>query len=128
MIGEFYHSFVSKVARARGMSYKQVDRLAQGRVWTGLAAFKNGLIDTLGNFYTAVKIAKKMAGISPSESVRLVYYPRKKSFMNELLNTLDVRIRYSDNWLKYAVHQLIPILESWQNKPLALLPFRLVFN
>lgn len=128
MIWEFYHGFVSKVARARGMSYKQVDRLAQGRVWTGLAAFKNGLIDTLGNFYTAVKIAKKKAGIPLSESVRLVYYPRKKSLMNELLNTFDVRMKQSDGWLKRAAHQLISVLESWQNKPLALLPFKIAFK
>ncbi len=129
IIKEFYHEFVSKVAQARHKTYDETNRLAQGHVWTGIQAFKNGLVDTIGTFYTALQIAKQQAGIPLSESVRLVNYPRKKSLMNELLNSAGVLIsRRQNNWLADALYQIKSVLIQWQNKPLALLPFRLEFK
>jgi protease-4 len=129
IIQEFYHEFVSKVARARHKTYEEVDQLAQGHVWTGLQAFHNGLVDTIGTFYTAINLAKRMAGIPQSESVRLVNYPRKKSFMNELLSGVGVVINHRRHqWVADALNQVKTILVQWQNKPLALLPFRLEFK
>ncbi len=126
MIQDFYHNFVTKVANARRMSYDEVDHLARGRVWTGLAAVKNGLVDTVGTFYSAIKIAKEMAHIPQSESVRLVYYPRKKSIMNELLGNIGVLISHrQNNLLLKTINKIKILLESWQNKPLSLLPFRI---
>ncbi len=129
ILREFYHGFVSKVAKARHKTYEEVDRLAQGHVWTGLQAFRYGLVDTIGTFYTALSIAKQKAGIPQSESVRLVNYPRKKSLMNELLGNLGVLIDYNHrHWLADALNRAKTILTEWQNKPLALLPFRLEFK
>lgn len=129
ILQEFYHGFVSKVAKARHKTYEQIDQLGQGHVWTGLQAFQNGLVDTIGTFYTALSIAKEKAGIPQSESVRLVNYPRKKSLMNELLGNLGVLISYGRrHWLANALNQAKTILTQWQNKPLALLPFRLEFK
>ncbi len=129
LIRKFYHEFVSKVARSRHKSYEETERLAQGHVWTGLQAVQNGLIDTLGTFYTALNIAKEKAGIPLSESVRLVNYPRKKSLLNELLGSVGVMLGYGrQHWLAEAFSNIRSILIKWQSKPLALMPFRLEFK
>jgi protease-4 len=57
---DFYKDFVNKAADGRNMSYDEVDNIAQGRVWTGRQALENGLVDKLGDYYTAIDMAKKI--------------------------------------------------------------------
>lgn len=118
LIGDFYQDFVQKTADARGLSFEQVDDLAQGHVWSGKEAAERGLFDGTGYFYSAVEAATQMAGIDSSESVRLVYFPREKSWLSEISSIFSL----------YANHQNpLQTMEEYfskiQNKPLALLPF-----
>lgn len=83
-LNDFYRDFVSRVADGRNMSYNEVDRIAQGRVWTGKQALENGLVDKLGDYYAAINIAKKMAGIPEDEHIRLVIYPKQKTLLEKL--------------------------------------------
>ena len=53
-----------------------MDRVARGRVFTGLDAQRVGLIDEVGGLPTAVRLARESAGIAPSEEVRLITYPK----------------------------------------------------
>lgn len=48
-----YDRFIELVAKGRKMSKAEVDKVAQGQVWTGETAFKKGLVDELGDFYDA---------------------------------------------------------------------------
>jgi protease-4 len=82
----FYRDFVNKVADGRHMSYDEVDNIAQGRVWTGRQALENGLIDKLGDYYTAIGMAKKMAGIPEDEYVNLAIYPKQKTLLERVLS------------------------------------------
>ena len=59
----FYTDFVRKAAESRHTTPDQIDRLAQGRVWTGRQAKDNGLVDELGGLDRAVAIAKERAKI-----------------------------------------------------------------
>ena len=61
-----YDIFVNRVAENRGMSYDEVHKIAQGRIWTGKKAEQLGLIDELGFFSDAVDKAAELAGISGS--------------------------------------------------------------
>lgn len=83
---DFYKDFVSKVAEGRGMSYEEVDDLAQGRVWTGRQALENGLVDKLGDYYTAIDMAKRMAGIPAEDYVGLVIYPKQKTLLERVFS------------------------------------------
>jgi protease IV len=83
LIDNMYVQFVSAVAGARKMDEATVRKLADGRVFTGQEAVKNGLVDEIGSFQDAVAAAAKMAGISGEP--RLVS-PPKKTF--SLLETL----------------------------------------
>ncbi|NGZ66362.1 signal peptide peptidase SppA [Vibrio aestuarianus subsp. cardii] len=56
-----YHRFISLVGENRGLSTEQVDRIAQGRVWTGQDAMNHGLVDQMGDFDDAVKLAAELA-------------------------------------------------------------------
>jgi protease-4 len=83
---DFYEDFVSKVAEGRKMTYEEADKVAQGRVWSGSQGLENGLIDKLGDFKTAVNIAKKMVGIPVDEYVILAIYPRQKTLLEKILS------------------------------------------
>ncbi|ELK8587908.1 TPA: signal peptide peptidase SppA [Vibrio vulnificus] len=56
-----YQRFISLVGDNRDLSLDAVDKVAQGRVWTGYDALQHGLIDQIGDFDDAVAEAAKMA-------------------------------------------------------------------
>jgi protease-4 len=81
-----YRTFVQKVADARGQDWDQVHEIAQGRVWLGAQAQRNGLVDEIGGFDKAIEIAKREAGLDEDAKIRLVTYPPPKRFIDVLLN------------------------------------------
>ncbi|HEX5420862.1 MAG TPA: signal peptide peptidase SppA [Gammaproteobacteria bacterium] len=62
-----YDKFIGQVAMFRGLSVDDVDRIAQGRVWTGSAALDRGLVDKLGSVDDAIASAAAMAGLKQDE-------------------------------------------------------------
>ena len=80
-----YEQFVAKAAEGRGTTRDALHEVAQGRVWTGRQALEHGLIDEVGGLGRAIALAKEKAGIDPGDEVRLVVYPRPRSFF-ELLD------------------------------------------
>ncbi len=83
----FYRDFVRKVANGRGMTPEQVEKIAKGRVWTGLAGKENGLVDVLGDFDTAIRITKQRLGVPADEKIRLMMYPRLESYFERLFGS-----------------------------------------
>lgn len=78
-----YDTFVNRVAKGRHMSYDAVDRIAQGRIWSGRDAQANGLVDELGGLEVAVARAAHLAGADPDD-VELAPFPAPKSLMEML--------------------------------------------
>ena len=64
-----YRRFLQTVAGARDMSVEEVDRVARGRVWTGEAAHKLGLVDELGGLYDAIAAAAGRVGLEEYEVI-----------------------------------------------------------
>ncbi|WP_372880655.1 signal peptide peptidase SppA [Psychromonas sp.] len=58
-----YQQFLSVVAQGRNMSLAEVDKIAQGRVWTGADAKSLGLVDQLGNLQDAINKAGNLANL-----------------------------------------------------------------
>ena len=77
-----YRDFVHKVAQGRHKSDDEIHAIAQGRVWTGKQAVRNGLVDRLGGFDEAIACAKRMAKIPEGKKVRIVTLPRGKGWFN----------------------------------------------
>ncbi|GBU24851.1 signal peptidase [Fibrobacteria bacterium R8-3-H12] len=66
---DFYSRFIGVVASGRNISKEQADSLGGGRVFIGMDAIGNGLIDEIGGFEKAVDVAKEKAGIRKSTKV-----------------------------------------------------------
>lgn len=69
-----YELFVSRCAQSRGMSVEQIGAIAQGRVWDGLSALENGLVDELGGLRRTIEDMAEKLGVDYSD-VRIVEYP-----------------------------------------------------
>ncbi|MGJ3231421.1 MAG: signal peptide peptidase SppA [Oceanicaulis sp.] len=80
-----YQQFISLVAEARGMTLEEVDAVAQGRIWTGAQALERGLVDELGDFDDAVRIAAEMAEL---EDYKLVVIKEETDPLEEFLEML----------------------------------------
>jgi protease-4 len=84
-IEDTYNTFLQRVAEGRKMSLAQVDSLAQGRVWSGVDAQANGLVDELGNLDDAIAAAADMAGLG---NYGIRKYPKYKSNFERFMDDL----------------------------------------
>jgi protease-4 len=80
-----YVDFTSKVADGRKLPKEKVLEIAKGRIWSGQDAKNLGLVDELGGYQTALRLAKKAVGVSDGEEVKIVVFPRPKSFIESLM-------------------------------------------
>jgi protease IV len=101
-----YYEWVEDVARVRHMTPAEVDSVGRGRVWTGEQALERQLIDELGTFDDAVRIAKRAAGIPAGQDVAYIHYPKPQSTL-EALKSGGLTVAFVT-----MVHQLIAPLEK----------------
>ena len=83
-IAQSYDTFISRCAEGRHMTKEAIEKVGEGRVWTGEMAKELGLVDVLGGIDTALEIAVRKAGI---EGYTVVSYPAKQDLLSSLLNT-----------------------------------------
>jgi protease-4 len=107
---EIYETFTGKAAQGRGMSVEKIKEVASGRVWTGEQALQRGLIDMLGSYDDAVKLAAEKAGIADNYKVKL--YPRIKTFYEQIVSGFEENAKTSS--LKQEMGQYYPLYEQWQ--------------
>jgi protease-4 len=108
MVDDIYDQFVSAVAKERKLDKALVKKYADGRVFTGRKAYELKLIDTLGTYQDAIKIAAQLAQVYGTPRVVKERKREKLSDMifgevrseltglkNELLNQPIVQYRYN---------------------------------
>ena len=100
-VNQIYTDFLSIVADGRSMSKSEVDKLARGRVYYGEEGKELDLIDIIGEFNDAIKLAAKLADI---EDYQIIEYPKQKTEIEKIISSLqqtktllDPFIK--DNWL-----------------------------
>ena len=87
-VQEIYDDFVKKVADGRtNLTVEDVDRLGQGRIWSGRQAKENGLVDQLGGLNLAIAIARQHAGLE-EQAFEIVRLP-KKTWLSQALSNLQ---------------------------------------
>jgi len=69
VLDNVHEQFILAVSEGRKMLRDDVQRIADGRIFTGEQALKVGLIDELGNLEDAIKAAAKLSGIKGEPSV-----------------------------------------------------------
>ncbi len=83
-VAQFYDVFLSRVSEGRHMSKEAVDRIGQGRVWTGAQAKENGLVDELGGLRQALAAAREQGHLGLDAPI--VELPRiQTSLLGQLL-------------------------------------------
>lgn len=83
-VEQVYTTFLERVAKGRGMLVKEVDSVAQGRVWSGIEALENGLVDELGNLDDAVLYAAELAEVT---DYKVRNYPNYKFDFEDKFNS-----------------------------------------
>ncbi|MAQ32278.1 MAG: signal peptide peptidase SppA [Flavobacteriales bacterium] len=81
-----YNDFITHVAENRNMTLNEVDKIGQGRVWTGLRGEKIGIVDSIGGLTAAIETAAKLAEI---DNFKLEEYPKIKNSVDMFLQTLE---------------------------------------
>ncbi|MDD4636595.1 MAG: signal peptide peptidase SppA [Bacteroidales bacterium] len=80
-----YKTFLSCCAYGRHkLDPEQLERIAQGRVWSGVKALELGLVDELGGIETAINKASELSKVT---DYKVVGYPRKKDFFSRLVES-----------------------------------------
>lgn len=64
-----YGEFIGLVAEGRSLPEEEVERVAQGRVWSGQDALRLHLVDELGDLDSAIAYARKAAKLSPAAPI-----------------------------------------------------------
>ncbi len=119
-----YETFVTRVAKGRGMKREEVERIAQGRVWTGEQAVDIGLVDSLGDLEDAVSCAARLAHI---EHFTRVTYPEVEPWYSTLLSGkregyMEARLRETLGEELYSLYSTMRELRG-QDAVQARLPF-----
>jgi protease IV len=89
---ELYVNFTAKVAEGRGLDPQRTEAMARGRVWSGVAARRGGLVDELGGLDKAIELARARAGIKDGEGHELVLYPGRGILAGLRMMTASARV------------------------------------
>lgn len=84
MLDRIYADFTEKTAAERKLPPERVREVARGRSWTGEDARERGLVDELGGFPAALRLAREAAGIPGDAPVRLKPIPAGKPLWKRL--------------------------------------------
>jgi len=86
-----YHYFINTVAESRCKTIADINKIAQGYVWLGYDAVKNGLIDDIRDLDDAINKAVELAQLT---EYQLNWYEDKVNWIDILLQQTD-KVIYS---------------------------------
>jgi ClpP class serine protease len=99
------------------MAVNEVSELGEGRIYSGIDAEQNELIDEIGNLFAALTLARQNARIRDHEEVEIVEYPSRRGLFNWPWREYPgVETVSDDPWTTY-----IRMLTESQGRPLPLL-------
>ena len=120
-----YVTFKSRVAEARGMTPEEVEELAQGHVYSGMAAKDLKLVDAIGSQNDVIKAMAKRLDL---DKYGIVEYPKKEEGIAQIFSQAmggDKEVQLMKKYLgeDYKLVQQIKELRQQQNKILARMPY-----
>ncbi|ARV61668.1 signal peptide peptidase SppA [Nostocales cyanobacterium HT-58-2] len=92
-VNRIYDVFLNKVAQGRKLPKEKVAEIAQGRVWSGVAAKQRGLVDEIGGLDAAVKYAAQTANLG--DNWELQEYPKESTLGERLFGRVSQEVRTS---------------------------------
>ena len=109
-INNGYELFIKRCADGRHMTTEAIEKVAEGRVWTGADAQKLGLVDELGGLEKAIEIAVQKA---ETVNYRVVDYPNKGDLFTNFLE--KGKTDYMENKLHETLGEFYPYVKFMQN-------------
>ena len=94
-VQHIYDTFKTRVADGRNLSQETVENLARGRVWTGLQASQNGLVDEIGTVFDGLRQARALVGLNDCAPTLVMTPPAKyiaPTDLSSLTQHLQTRI------------------------------------
>ena len=113
----YYDTFVGKVAAGRRMDLKAAYEVAQGKVFSGLQAKENGLVDEVGGLVDAIKKAMSLSGLS--DDGEAVIYVAQRSFDFSAVLSKAVQ---GPSTVQEGVQTWLKAMKEWEDNVLALMP------
>lgn len=114
-VNEFYEIFIGHVAEGRNTTTEAIDKIGQGRVWSGANAKDINLVDEFGGLTRAIEIAAEKANL---EDYKTVEYPIQPDPIEELMLQLtgNAKVKMLENELgeNYYFYQKIKALQNMQ--------------
>lgn len=108
VLDRIYGEFTEKAATGRRLPKEKLLEVAKGRVWTGEEAKALGLVDELGGFPAALRLAREEAGIPSETGIRVKVFPERRPRWRTLLEDL------LDPRREGASESLVRLLETVQ--------------
>jgi protease-4 len=105
-IDGYYRDFVDVVARGRKRPAEEIEKLARGRVYSGLEAQRVGLVDRLGGLDVAIELVQEQAGEHLGRGARMIKPPRttpKPPEIPALLGEVIERLGAQGTWERLAL-------------------------
>ena len=126
-IRSIYSQFTSLVVENRPVSEKQIEQLAQGRVWTGAQAVENGLADRSGGLSEALGYAAEAADVNESIRVLEIVPGRRTGFIDRAFPWLTYGVKPYEEFLPEDLEYLLEFYKKLESYPkgeaLYLMPF-----
>ena len=85
-VNQIYQRFTTEVSEWRNLSPDEVETASQGRIWSGVAAERIGLVDRVGGLQMAIEVAAEAADLGEEWTIR--EYPRTRPFAERFLEEL----------------------------------------
>ncbi|MGA3156219.1 MAG: signal peptide peptidase SppA [Steroidobacteraceae bacterium] len=107
-VSHTYEEFLARVALGRSKTRDEVDAIAQGRVWAGSDALRLGLVDRIGTYEDAVKLAAERAHLGTAYRIKRIEpeLTLAQQLFFEMHSDRDTLLRV----IGFAPHTSIPLL------------------
>jgi protease-4 len=117
-VNDIYADFTTKAAQGRHMPVERLRRLASGRVWSGTEAKERGLVDVLGSYEDALKIAAARAHLK-ADDYQVQRLPRQKTSIEKLFSRFtsdddDDQAAAEARLLQAKLGPLYPVVRQYQ--------------
>ena len=105
-----YQRFIKTVSEGRNLSPQDVEKIAQGRVWSGKTAKELGLVDQFGNLQDAVQSAANMANLKDYD---VIYIEQPLTAREKLIKRLNRFLAgAANNILGRAAHPAVRVFKK----------------
>ena len=110
-LDETYKGFKDHVATGRHMTQEEVEAVAKGRVWSGEDAKARGLVDELGGYAVALRLAKQAANLPPDAPITLTVFPREETLPELIYNRLTGKEREDGSVTSGAIERSLKAVQ-----------------